>query len=87
MALHLFAISFEPKPIARGKWARHLRRITPCQKRVAFNRGSYSLTWEECRRCGGLAVAVARTCKRALRWRPAVRPTAATIRVASSGRP
>jgi hypothetical protein len=73
-------LSRRPLPIARGKWARHLRSITPCQKRYCIQpRGSYSLTWEECRRCGGLAVAVARTCKRALRWRPAVRPTAARI--------
>jgi len=31
MALHLPAISLGPKPIAGGKWARHLRSITPCQ--------------------------------------------------------
>jgi hypothetical protein len=66
------------------------RRLWSCQSapvhRLHSSTGKSSHTWEECRRCGGLAVAEARTCKRALRWRPAVGQTAATIPVACSGR-
>src|SRR5262245_27574047 len=46
-----------------------------------IHQGTNSHTRKECRRCGGLAVAEARTCKRALRWRPAEGQTAATIHV------
>jgi len=47
--------------------------------------GCKSHTWEECRRCGGLAEAEARTCKRALRWRPAAGQQRRPIHVAFSG--
>jgi hypothetical protein len=63
-----------------------LRSIIRRHKRFAFSRRDIH-TWEECRRCGGLAVAEARTCKRALRWRPVARVSSCAVRCASAAIP